>query len=59
MIPVPRNTRVWLAAGVTDNALAFYVGDLIETVRAGKLTDEIWRRRSRVARLRERPSDAG
>jgi TIR domain len=43
----------------SPKALAFFVGDLIDTVRAGKLTDEIWRRRARAARLKEPPGDAG
>jgi hypothetical protein len=43
----------------SPKALAFYVEDLIDAVRAGKLTDEIWRRRARAARQRELPSDAG
>ena len=48
-----------LVAGLAAGALAFYVGDLIETVGAGKLTDELWRRRARAARLRKPRGDAG
>lgn len=34
MIPVPSNTRVWLAAGVTDT--------LIETARMNAVDPEAW-----------------
>ena len=47
-----RPTNLKLSGYETPKALAFYVGDLIDTVGAGKLTDELWRRRARAARLR-------
>lgn len=54
-----RPTDLTLSRYETPRALSFYVGDLIETVGAGKLTDELWRRRARAARLRERAGDTG
>jgi hypothetical protein len=54
-----RPTDLKLSGYDTPKALAFYIGDLIETVGDGKLTDEIWRRRARAARLTERRGDAG
>jgi hypothetical protein len=54
-----RPTDLKLSQYESPKALAFYVDDLIDTVRAGKLTDEIWRRRARAAWRRELPGDAG
>jgi hypothetical protein len=43
----------------TPEALAFFIGDLLAIIGAGRLPDEIRRRRARAARLRASRGDAG
>jgi hypothetical protein len=54
-----RPTDLKLSLYESPRALAFYVGDLIEAVGSGKLSDELWRRRARAARRKELRGDAG
>jgi hypothetical protein len=53
----PRDLK--LTGYESPRALALFVDDLIEDVRAGNLVDRLWSRRARVARLRGHSSDAG